>query len=346
MKNKSLKKGRTMSTGPPFGDFHGSRAAAIQHALTDSLVDDTIAIVCQYAKQLRVLMLGGVCHNNTLQHTIVTYNPSTGQWETVAAARWDEVRMFAAGAVVANTLYVSTGFAGGRGRARWHRSLNLQTWTWTPFLRRAANNAYPHVVLVTPTMTHLFVLGGNTEIFDAVDRRTSLHCYDVADDRWSEKCHTNHRHKQPGGAVCGSQIYAIGGINQKAVERYDMATDQWSACSPLLSYRYACAVAVVDHQFIFACGGIAEDGNGLSSCEAYSVALDRWYTVANMLKARRFASAVYIDGQVMVCGGTASLSFSDHDTCISAETYNCPTNVWTLTSPMPCPRQRAIAVVI
>jgi kelch-like protein 9/13 len=317
--------------------------AAIQQALTDYLVDDTIAVICQYAKQLRVLMLGGIMDRHT-KSSVVWYDPSTGKWDT-EAARWGDTRSFAVGAVVGDALYISGGLTVISGICQRHQSVDLRTWQCTELANLPRFGTKDHLLLADSAMKSLFLLSGSTDLVGR-HQRASLHCYNLAHNTWSEKAQTNHSHFGHAGVVCGTSMFAIGGLKQKAVERYDPTQDRWFDCAPLSSHRHGCcAAAVVDDHSILVCGGITEDDVMVSSCEVYSTTLDQWAPVASMLVARKFASAVFIEGQVMVCGGE-SASFINHNACISAETYNRRTGVWTSVSPMPCSRMRAIAVVV
>ena len=86
-------------------------------------------------------------------------------------------------------------------------------------------------------------------------------------------------------AVLDGKLYAVGGCNHgilSLVERYDPATNVWTAVAPMATARHSHGVAVLDGK-LYAVGGY---GHGVSSVERYNPAANAWEAVAPMAAAR------------------------------------------------------------
>jgi hypothetical protein len=132
-------------------------------------------------------------------------------------------------------------------------------------------------------------------------------------------------------------LYAIGGLSSSGVplasaERYDPATDSWSAVAPLPQALYASSGAAdgFGHIFVFA-GAHATTGAASSSVYRYTIATNTWDTVASMPVAVRDGSAIDApDGMIYFAGGK-----STSGAIANVESFNPGADTWNTETPLP-----------
>jgi hypothetical protein len=323
--------------------MHQKRAGRVTDALVGLLVDDTIDLVCQYAKQPHLLALHGMaCVRYHLPHAgeqpPVLYDPSTDQWEQVDHSQWPDLTEPQGCAVLGDMLHVYALGTASRGQGAQQHVLDMGTGDWT---RRPS---LPHAVRVQaaagiiPHMVHV-VTSDTLFGFNTVRRR------------WEKRTKPIFHHYEPGVAVLHEKLYLLSastgnvGANRE-MERYDHMTDTWARCAPMLVGRCACAAAASDDA-VYACGGIT--GRGITpTCEVYSPLTDTWSTIADMSMARCSAAAAFVDGVIIVYGGQGSAPSIVTPLVLlsSVERYNPKTDTWTTTAPLPRPMARPLGVVV
>jgi len=136
-------------------------------------------------------------------------------------------------------------------------------------------------------------------------------------------------------AATGSdgRIYALGGYNNfgntlSSVERYDPATNLWTALAPMNTGRSNFGAATGPDGSIYAFGGFAGDGTALSSVERYDPVKNTWSPVANMKFARGGLAAVTgSDGRIYAIGGH-DFGNPNADLPLRVERYDPVANTW------------------
>jgi N-acetylneuraminic acid mutarotase len=142
---------------------------------------------------------------------------------------------------------------------------------------------------------------------------------------------------QVGAAFAGvdDALYYIGGSGLADVRRYDLASDTWSAASPLNSPRIWAGSTVLDGQ-IYVSGGDAT----YTALEVYDPESDTWSNRASMNHARYAHNSVVMDGQIYVVAGY------DGAPIATVERYDPDTNNWTDLAPVGVARYSAALAVV
>lgn len=179
--------------------------------------------------------------------------------------------------------------------------------------------------------------------------------YNPASDTWTTNAPLPTGRAGLAAAVVGNAIYAIGGrfatggpcsgfgaAVTDIVERYDIATDTWSAVAPLLSPRSDLAAATVGGK-IYVFGGCLGQGHILVDVDVYDPVTDTWSNVPTDLPTARAAmySVASKGGTVYVIGGWDGIGFG----LSTNEAYKVSKDSWTVgLPPMPTARAEAGAV--
>ncbi len=132
-----------------------------------------------------------------------------------------------------------------------------------------------------------------------------------------------------------NRLLLLGDGGMKQWQRYDRATDSWSAPQALLEpRRTAFALATLNDGSTLAIGGFVysqdeKPGKLLASVERYDPTTDRWSVIAPLRNGRADAAAVTLaDGRVLVSGGDSGGPGVGRYTD-SAELYDPADNSWT-----------------
>jgi hypothetical protein len=122
-------------------------------------------------------------------------------------------------------------------------------------------------------------------------------------------------------------------------QRYDPATDTWSAPVPLATrYPEFASVRLLDGGALVIGGTDSYRERTFATVERYDPATDRWTAVAPMATPRGNHTATLLaDGRVLVAGGDTIGYFFDAATA-AAEIYDPSRNVWTPAASMITPR--------
>jgi hypothetical protein len=305
------------------------RSNAIQHALVElALVDDVIGLVCQYARQLQVVLV-----DRSKPSVDYVYDPSTDKWNTELALPAVDPRA-SLGLVLDKLLRVLP-----RQLSAGHVVFCTAGISTLPTLFQRPD-------VVWTFHGQLYVMGDK-----GMNGDLYFMSFDPKTREWRGRAKPEHRYWHA-AAVLGDCLYSIGGVITNTVERYDPVKRAWSKCGPLSHPRWN-ASAAASGNAIYVCGGICRQGGRLaclSSCEAYDPRSDRWNTIASMGCARRFPTSVCIDGHVVVCGGMWCLDGHSCDTHVpwrqSVEQYNLESNTWSLVAHMPVSPTQPFAIVV
>ncbi len=189
---------------------------------------------------------------------------------------------------------------------------------------------------------NLYAIGGR----GAPPVGSRLERYAVATDTWATLSLMPTARAGLGAAVKGDAIFAIGGRTSGSpcsggalnnVERYDIASDTWTAVTPLPSALSD--VAAIEHGGrIFVFGGCTNTGTLVSTVSIYDPMTDSWSPGAPMPRDRAALYQVGKKGnQIYVMGGVTT-TVLDRAT---VDVYDVTTDSWTTlpaSANMPDPR--------
>lgn len=231
--------------------------------------------------------------------------------------------------VVGNTIVAAYGFSSGDNNLT--RLYDIASDTWSagapaPLPVRSEGAAATHG-------GNLYAVGGRPAFLVG----SRLERYTVATDTWTTLSPMPTPRSGLAAAVVGDALYAIGGRAgtapcsggpTAAVERYDIASDTWTAVAPLPAPRSD--IAAIDHGGrIFVFGGCSPFAP-LNTVSIYDPTTDSWSAGAPMPRARAALYQVGIKGnQIYVMGGVTS-TVLDRAT---VDVYNVTTNSWTTLPP-------------
>ena len=141
----------------------------------------------------------------------------------------------------------------------------------------------------------IYVLGG----YGGSDMTCQSSCERLEADMktWTVIASMKTQRRALAAVALSSSIIAIGGYDGSkylnSVERYDLASGQWSFLRPMHQSR--CALSAVlspDQKYIYAIGGF--NGTALSEVERYAVAEDEWVRVTDLPMKRFMHVAVLL----------------------------------------------------
>lgn len=178
----------------------------------------------------------------------------------------------------------------------------------------------------------LYAIGGH----DGNKYLNSVERYDIENDRWHEDVANMTVERTSFNVISlGNQIFAIGGqiSGPKAcdvVEKFDVKTNTWTRCAPLLRKRLGASVAVLDG-YIYAvggCDGITEYDVTMNSVERYDPIKDQWTLVASMKSPRKHFGCETCAGKLYAVGGENNTELD------TGECYDPASDTWTDIKPM------------
>lgn len=157
----------------------------------------------------------------------------------------------------------------------------------------------------------LFVVGG----FDGLRDLTLLEEFDSKSNSWRWASYMDRGRSYFSLVAHGEKMYAIGGQDRakkegprahRAVDRFELYSENWYECAPLLTGRVGCASVVLTCEdgleYIFACGG--SDGDGaLASVERYDPRENVWVEAPPMNVQRLGHAAVVVKNRLYAIGG-------------------------------------------
>ena len=336
-----------------------SRNTHIRVALHESLVDDVIALICAFAVQGRLILLGGEKRgvrgvpNGTRKWETVTdvaaYDPSTGSW-TRDVARKASLRLRSRCAVAScgGVAFVFGGYSTEQKQRMGISSTQLDLIASVDrsggIERMPSGDDYSDYPEAICAAGMLYVMGqgpGDGKVhmtrFDPRTREWTRLNIPPPMMRWVM---LNQAHL----AVLNGSLYALNAYEMggTALYIYDSVADQWQALAPPpmdgIGSRYGHCIAGLDSSSsLFVCGGkalvAARFYSTSASCKRYCATTDKWTDIRNLCHSRHGAAAAVVDGHVYVCGGIGIAE----DAINTIERYsNTPHGeYWDLVAPMP-----------
>lgn len=165
------------------------------------------------------------------------------------------------------------------------------------------------------------------------------------------------------GASAGGKMYVFCGLAPGwkpigMVYEYDPATDKWAKKKPMALASHHVAFTELNGK-IYAFGGFVPPESGppawvpINNAWEYDPAADSWKALAPMPTKRGSPVAVTVNGKIYVIGGattppnnpdvTAVHPARPHVVLGTVEEYDPATNTWRSRTPMPTPRNHAVA---
>jgi N-acetylneuraminic acid mutarotase len=140
-------------------------------------------------------------------------------------------------------------------------------------------------------------------------------------------------------------VFVMGGDGERgatlsSMERYDVATGQWSAVAAMGTARSDFGACVISGE-LYVTGGRENGQHPLSSVEKYSPSSDTWSAVAPLPKARKVHAAVAVGSAIYVIGG-----FLGDVAIASVLKFNSEQGTWREVAAMPGGRSRFAACAI
>ncbi|KAL5269200.1 hypothetical protein ACHWQZ_G002880 [Mnemiopsis leidyi] len=126
-------------------------------------------------------------------------------------------------------------------------------------------------------------------------------------------------------------LYVIGGLDQRAVEIYNIKKKDWYLGTSLPESRHAACTATLNCT-IYIMGGYTKGGH-TNTVLGYRIREDKWLPKSSMSLARSGAGAAVLQGRIYVCGGRNVRTVFN-----SCEVYDPSTDSWSFTSNMNTPR--------
>jgi hypothetical protein len=170
----------------------------------------------------------------------------------------------------------------------------------------------------------------SVSLLRALKREFGFYCIELSAEELVELTHPEIAFVMGGTS---KHVFGHGGT-LSSIERYDVASGQWSAATNMGTRRYsfgACAVAGE----IYVTGGVHGDEMHLSSVEKYSPSSDTWRFVSALPESRIEHAAVAVGSAMYVLGGIAG---ADLVATASVLKFDSVHGIWSSVAPMPEPR--------
>ncbi|XP_077283074.1 kelch-like protein 4 [Arctopsyche grandis] len=189
--------------------------------------------------------------------------------------------------------------------------------------------------------TQVILAAGDWEL----NQSKMLDIYDPVTNIWTHYMDLNLNKQRFGSALIDNKLLTFGGDVGKEPLNTVHLTDLKTKSTILLSslnHARSCPVAVELDNYIYAIGGIdLSTGKALSVVEKWDPNTQKWNNIAPLQTPRFGTSAVAINGNIFVMGGS-----SDGKTFSSVEIYDPATNTWEVGIPMVEKRKWISAVAV
>jgi serine protease inhibitor len=200
------------------------------------------------------------------------------------------------------------------------------------------------------------LVAGGTYIDDAKQKNlASAEIYDPETGEWTMTGDlTAPRSGAQVATLADGRVLVVGGMTPSygdaptiETEIYDPASGTWSGAGSLAYAREGFGLVALSDGGALVVGGTDVRGTSTTVVERFN-GRGAWFQVAAMTVAVANPTPVLLgDGRVLVAGGLTGPDFTVGSVAIAeAEIYDPATNTWTVTTPLPEPRERAVAVTL
>jgi N-acetylneuraminic acid mutarotase len=186
----------------------------------------------------------------------------------------------------------------------------------------------------------VYVIGGYPVegISDLVER------YDIKTNTWSTATKLPRPRGAPAAATLNGRLYVAGGyyplpqdeeISTNSVIVFDSHKRTWQSVAPLPIARGLLRLVAADSH-LYAIGGLADEGNSLTTVERYDPRTDRWTTLAPMNLGRGVPGGVAIrhgsDTLIAAVGGCKVVDGQLVGFLDTTEVFSVRTGTWRILS--------------
>jgi serine/threonine protein kinase len=267
----------------------------------------------------KVLIAGGQANDHTILATAETYDPAANLWSSAAPLTAPRCQHTAT--LLASGQLLVTGGWDGASSFRSSERYDPAVGRWSGGGTMAAARR-GHTATLLPD-ARVLVIGGL-----ASGAGASAELYHPA-GTWTTAASTSSRTNHVALLLPNRLVLATGGSADqrgallKTAERYDAATDQWSAAGMLIAGRTGHTAALLPGGQALVAGG---RGNGgiMALVERYDVATNAWNGAAPLGTARwQHVAAAIPGGSLLVVGGQAAAG-----ALADVEAYDPAGNTW------------------
>ena len=263
--------------------------------------------------------------------------PTSAQVDTWRAAGTSEVaRTEVAAARTGSAAFVVGGFAAPRGATTGiteRYDLRRGTWRTVAPIPQPVNHA-----AAAAHRGSIYVIGGDT----GSGPTTAFWRYTPRTNRWTRMPAAPTARSALGAAVIGDRLYAIGGVNARALARleiFDFRRRRWTRGPSMRVAREHLGVTAAKGRLYVLGGRTAGSGN-LATAERYDPRRRRWQRLPDLAQARGGnTAATTARGRVVVLGGEETAG-----TIAEVERYDERRRRWLRLTPMRTPRHGLGAV--
>ena len=258
----------------------------------------------------RLYVAGGFAQPRGIESpAFEAFDPTTGSWITLAPL--PEARHHAGLTAIGDLLYLTGGNAEGfAGRANlWIYDPQADKWSAGPQMpdRRSAHAA-------VEVDGRLYLVGG---VIPSQTLRAPTWRYDPASRSWTDSLAPLPTYREHLAAVTAEgTIIAVGGrsgANLAAMERFDPATDTWTALPALPTARGGLTAAVLDGA-IHVIGGEGIDEPGIfAQHEILDLGTLTWSTGPPLARGRHGLGSGVIAGRLYLAAGGTNPGLSTSD---------------------------------
>lgn len=245
----------------------------------------------------------------TMLDSFVAYDPATDTWTELAPL--PEPRHHAALAALGDRLYLTGGGVEGFAPRANTWAYDPTADTWTPLAPMPAPRRAHAAVAVGE---RLYVVGG---VMTGLTLEAPTWAYDPASGEWRAGLAPVPTFREHLAAVAwDGGVIAIGGrgtTNVDAVERYDPATDAWTALPSLPTARSGLTASVVNGLIHVVGGESIDPATVFREHEVFDPATTEWLVAPPLDRGRHGIGSGEIDGQLFVVGGGPAPDLSTSD---------------------------------
>jgi len=187
----------------------------------------------------------------------------------------------------------------------------------------------------------IYVIGGLTGSF--VNGFTSTNVveeYNPSTDTWTTKSSMQTERGWGGGVVINDTIYVFGGYKKQSgqdlstIEKYYPPDDVWTLSSITMPSARSTFMTAKVNDNIYLIGGW-----GSNLVEEYNVISSKWHSKSTLPVATGGGGVAVDDSLIYIIGGR-STDFNEF------QCYNTKTDLWTLLTPMPTPREGLVSAIV
>ena len=163
---------------------------------------------------------------------------------------------------------------------------------------------------------------------------SSSEMYHINGNKWTSLKPMNEKRSCHSMVVCNDTLYALGGFDQRSVEKLEDVEGNWTVGQPMNVPRCHLATVCLNGE-IYAIGGISKQSGqykAQKSVEKFVPKESRWSYVSSMNTAREQHAACVLRGKIYVVGGEDE----DGNSVSTIECYDPDKDTWSIAADNIC----------